>query len=156
MAVSGLESPLQTLRSCLAQRPVGLVGLGLIGGSIGLDLKATGVPTVALVHRAETAERARQRGLADVVSTDPAVLREAGLVVLCLPLDRLLAPPPSFCQPCPGRPSSATWALSRVPCWPRGKRPGLVVLLGGIPWLALRRPVWRRANPASFTVVPGP
>ena len=101
MAVSGPESPLQTLRSCLAQRPVGLVGLGLIGGSIGLDLKTPGVPTVALVHRAETAERARQRGLADVVSTDPAVLREAGLVVLCLPLDRLLAPTPQLLSALP-------------------------------------------------------
>ena len=101
MAVSVPESPLQTLRSCLAQRPVGLVGLGLIGGSIGLDLKTPGVPTVALVHRAETAERARQRGLADVVSTDPAVLREAGLVVLCLPLDRLLAPTPQLLSALP-------------------------------------------------------
>ena len=99
--VSCPASPLQTLRSCLAGRPVGLVGLGLIGGSIGLDLKAQGVPTVALVHRARTAERARQRGLADVVSTDPAVLREAGLVVLCLPLDRLLAPTPQLLSALP-------------------------------------------------------
>ncbi len=95
------ESLLQALWSCLAQRPVGLVGLGLIGGSIGLDLKAKGVPTVALVHRVETAERAQQRGLADGISTDPAVLREAGLVVLCLPLDRLLAPTPQLLSALP-------------------------------------------------------
>ena len=95
------ESALQTLRSRLARRPVGLVGLGLIGGSIGLDLKARDIPTVALVHRTETAERARQRGLADVVSTDPAVLGEAGLVVLCLPLDRLLAPTPQLLSALP-------------------------------------------------------
>ena len=101
MVVSCPESPLQTLRSCLARRPVGLVGLGLIGGSIGLDLKALGVPTVALVHRAKTVERARQRKLADVVSTDPAVLGEAGLVVLCLPLDRLLAPTPQLLSALP-------------------------------------------------------
>lgn len=101
MVVSCPESPLQTLRSCLARRPVGLVGLGLMGGAIGLDLKALGIPTVALVHRAETAERGRQRGLADVVSTDPSVLREAGLVVLCLPLDRLLAPTPQLLSALP-------------------------------------------------------
>ena len=95
------EAPLQTLQSCLAQRPVGLVGLGLIGGSIGLDLKAQGVPTVAMVHRTKTAERAQQRGLADVISTDPAVLREAGLVVLCLPLDRLLSPDPQLLSALP-------------------------------------------------------
>lgn len=95
------SSPLQNLRSCLEKRPVGLVGLGLIGGSIGLDLKALGVPTVALAHRARTVDRARQRGLVDVVSTDPAVLREAGLVVLCLPLDRLLAPTPQLLSALP-------------------------------------------------------
>ena len=95
------ESPLQTLQSCLARRPVGLVGLGLIGGSIGLDLKAQGIPTVALAHRARTAERARQRGLADVISTDPEVLKEAGLVVLCLPLDRLLTPTPQLLSALP-------------------------------------------------------
>lgn len=101
MVTSCPESPLQTLGSCLAGRPVGLVGLGLIGGSIGLDLTARGVPTVALVHRAKTVERARQRGLADVVSTDPAVLKEAGLVVLCLPLDHLLAPTPQLLSALP-------------------------------------------------------
>ena len=74
------------------QRPVGIVGLGLIGGSLGLDLRHLGVEVRALVHREATAERARQRGLATVVSTDPAVLAPCGLVVLALPLDRLLAP----------------------------------------------------------------
>lgn len=75
------------------QRPVGLVGLGLIGGSLGLDLQQLGVEVRALVHRPATAERARQRGLATQVSTDPAVLAGCGLVVLALPLDRLLEPP---------------------------------------------------------------
>ncbi len=80
------------------RRPVGLVGLGLIGGSLGLDLRHRGVCVRALVHRQETAERARQRGLADVVSTDPAVLADCGLVLLALPLDRLLEPDPVLVQ----------------------------------------------------------
>jgi len=75
------------------QRPVGIVGLGLIGGSLGLDLQQLGVEVRAQVHREATAERARQRGLATQVSTDPAVLAGCGLVVLALPLDRLLEPP---------------------------------------------------------------
>jgi arogenate dehydrogenase (NADP+) len=45
-----------------------------------------------LVHRADTAERARQRGLADAVDIDPAVLADCSLIVLALPLDRLLNP----------------------------------------------------------------
>ena len=74
-------------------RPVGIVGLGLIGGSLGLDLRQQGLEVRALVHRSSTAERARQRGLADQVDTDPGVLQPCGLIVLALPLDRLLDPP---------------------------------------------------------------
>jgi arogenate dehydrogenase (NADP+) len=77
----------------LQERPVGLVGLGLIGGSLGLDLQAAGLEVRALVHRERTAERARQRQLADRIDTDPAVLQGCGLIVLALPLDRLLEPP---------------------------------------------------------------
>ena len=74
--------------------PVGIVGLGLIGGSLGLDLQALGLEVRALVHRPATAERANQRRLASAVSTDPGVLRGCGLVILALPLDRLLDPAP--------------------------------------------------------------
>jgi arogenate dehydrogenase (NADP+) len=77
-------------------RPVGLVGLGLIGGSLGLDLRAAGAEVRAWVHRPQTAERARERGLAQHVSTEPEVLRDCGLVVLALPLDQLLAPAPEL------------------------------------------------------------
>ncbi len=76
--------------------PVGIVGLGLIGGSLGLDLQAAGATVKALVHREATAERARQRGLATAVSTDPGVLEGCGLVLLALPLDRLLEPDPAL------------------------------------------------------------
>lgn len=72
---------------------MGIVGLGLIGGSLGLDLQQQGVEVRALVHREATAERARQRLLATEVGTNPAVLAGCSLVVLALPLDRLLEPP---------------------------------------------------------------
>jgi arogenate dehydrogenase (NADP+) len=78
------------------REPVGVVGLGLIGGSLGLDLTAAGAQVRALVHRPATAARARERGLATEVSTDPAVLEGCGLVVLALPLDRLLDPDPAL------------------------------------------------------------
>jgi arogenate dehydrogenase (NADP+) len=76
--------------------PIGIVGLGLIGGSLALDLLAQGRQVLALVHREATAVRARERGLATAVSTDPLVLEGCGLVVLALPLDRLLDPEPSL------------------------------------------------------------
>jgi arogenate dehydrogenase (NADP+) len=75
---------------------VGIVGLGLIGGCLGLDLIDAGAEVRALVHRPATAERARQRGLATRVDTDPAVLADCGLVILALPLDRLLDPDPAL------------------------------------------------------------
>ena len=80
-------------QGALRERPVGLVGLGLIGGSLGLDLQAAGLEVRALVHRESTAERARERQLAQHIDTDPAVLQGCGLIVLALPLDRLLEPP---------------------------------------------------------------
>jgi arogenate dehydrogenase (NADP+) len=78
------------------RHPVGIVGLGLIGGSLALELQAVGAEVKALVHREATAATARRRGLAAEVSTDPAVLRDCGLMVLALPLDRLLDPLPEL------------------------------------------------------------
>lgn len=71
---------------------MGIVGLGLIGGSLALDLRARGARVHGLVHRQATAERAMERGLVDRIATDPQLLEGCGLVVLALPMDRLLEP----------------------------------------------------------------
>lgn len=84
-----------------ALQPVGIVGLGLIGGSLGLDLQACGLEVHALVHRQATAERARERRLASRIDTDPSLLADCGLVVLALPLDRLLDPGPDLLRALP-------------------------------------------------------
>jgi len=84
------------LQQLLGGAPIGVVGLGLIGGSLGLDLRALGLRVQALVHREATAERALGLGLADAVGTDPRVLEGCALVVLALPLDRLLDPDPAL------------------------------------------------------------
>jgi len=85
----------------LSVNRVGVVGLGLIGGSIALDLRALGVPVQGLVHRASTAERAMARGLVDAVSCDPACLQGCDAVVLALPLEALLNPPESLVKALP-------------------------------------------------------
>ena len=82
-------------------RKVGIVGLGLIGGSIGLDLRAHGVSVQGLVHRVSTSERALQRGLVDAVSCDPACQKDCDLVVLALPLEALLQPQDALLQALP-------------------------------------------------------
>ncbi len=83
--------------------PVGIVGLGLIGGSLGLDLQRCGLEVRGLVHRQATAERALARGLAQRVSIDPRLLADCGLVVLALPLDRLLDPDPELVAALPAQ-----------------------------------------------------
>ncbi|MBC8169444.1 MAG: prephenate dehydrogenase/arogenate dehydrogenase family protein, partial [Synechococcus sp.] len=80
---------------------VGVVGMGLIGGSIALDLTQQGVEVQGLVHREVTAERARSRGLAPLVSTDPSCLQDCDLVILALPLESLLTPEESLLNALP-------------------------------------------------------
>ena len=75
---------------------VGIVGLGLIGGSLGLDLQALGCQVVGLVHRSSTAERALERHLVHQVSTDPVILRDCELIILALPIESLLDPDPGL------------------------------------------------------------
>ena len=58
----------------LGDRPVGVVGLGLIGGSLGLDLRQLGVAVHGWAHRPVTVERALARGLVDQASVHPQML----------------------------------------------------------------------------------
>lgn len=87
---------------CESKGSVGIVGLGLIGGSLGLDLRALGWSVQGLVHRTATAERALERGLVDAVSTDPACLSSCDLVILSLPIPALLAPESTLLESIPG------------------------------------------------------
>ncbi|MDM8000271.1 MAG: prephenate dehydrogenase/arogenate dehydrogenase family protein [Dehalococcoidia bacterium] len=70
-------------------RRITIIGLGLIGGSIGLALKKAGPEAVELVgyaRRMETAERARQMGAIDRVEGSlPSAVGNADLVVLATP-----------------------------------------------------------------------
>lgn len=153
------------------ERPIGVVGLGLIGGSLALDLRAQGLRVQALVHRQATAERARQRGLADQVGTDPAVLADCALVVLALPLDRLLDPSAELLAAIP--PGAVVTdvgsvkgrVLDRWGQWPRfvashpmagtaqaGVEAGLTGLFAGRPWVATPTDA---TDPEALAVVRG-
>ena len=153
------------------ERPIGVVGLGLIGGSLALDLRAQGLAVQALVHRQATAERARQRGLADQVGTDPAVLADCALVVLALPLDRLLDPSSELLAALPAGAvvtdvgSVKGPVLDRWGQWPRfvashpmagtaqaGVEAGLTGLFAGRPWVATPTDA---TDPEALAVVRG-
>jgi len=66
---------------------IGIIGLGLIGGSLGLDFKAQGCHHVLGVsRRAETCQRAIARNVVDDASPDLALVGDADVVFLCTPL----------------------------------------------------------------------
>tara|TARA_Y100001968_G_scaffold319242_1_gene350490 strand:+ start:868 stop:1743 length:876 start_codon:yes stop_codon:yes gene_type:complete len=71
---------------------IGIVGLGLIGGSLGLDLQKLGYTVYGITRREETAKKARDRKLAQIVSTDLRVLKECSIIYIALPLNQLLKP----------------------------------------------------------------
>jgi len=71
---------------------IGIVGLGLIGGSLGLDLQKLGYTVYGITHREKSAQKAKERKLAQIVSTDPSVLNNCSLIYIALPLEQLLNP----------------------------------------------------------------
>ena len=81
----------------------GVVGLGLIGGSLALDLQQLGWRVNGVVHRSLTAELAMARGLVDEVSLDPAILASCDLILLALPLQQLISPDPALIKALPGK-----------------------------------------------------
>ncbi len=65
---------------------IGIVGLGLIGGSLGLDLRSQGYRVLGVSRQVATCEQAIARGIVDAASTDGQLLETANLVFLCTPL----------------------------------------------------------------------
>lgn len=73
---------------------VAIIGLGLLGGSIGLAVKAhlPHMTTAGYDADPEVRARARQRGLTNTVADDPAeAVRGADLVILCVPVGAMEA-----------------------------------------------------------------
>lgn len=69
---------------------IGIVGLGLIGGSLGMALRTLpGQEVVGLTPTAETAATAVDRGAVDHASTDAAILHGCDVVVVATPIDQI-------------------------------------------------------------------
>lgn len=71
---------------------IGLIGIGLIGGSLGLDLKERGFASeiIGTSRRPETAARALELGLVDKVMSKDELIRESDLIVLSVPVNILI------------------------------------------------------------------
>jgi arogenate dehydrogenase (NADP+) len=65
---------------------IGIVGLGLIGGSLGLDFRAQGFSVLGISRQPATCIRAKERGAVDQASVDFSLLSEAEIIFLCTPI----------------------------------------------------------------------
>jgi arogenate dehydrogenase (NADP+) len=65
---------------------IGIVGLGLIGGSLGLDLRALGHHVLGVSRHPETCQRAIDRGVVDEASVNLTLLAAADIVFVCTPI----------------------------------------------------------------------
>ncbi|GAB1538499.1 prephenate/arogenate dehydrogenase [Scytonema sp. NUACC21] len=74
---------------------IGILGLGLIGGSLGLDLRSQGHHVLGVSRRESTCQRAITLGSVDVASVDMSLLSAAEVVFICTPLGHII---PTFEQ----------------------------------------------------------
>lgn len=65
---------------------VGIVGLGLIGGSLGLDLRDRGHQVFGVSQRPQTCLRAVERGVVDRAEVDFSLLGAVNVVFICTPI----------------------------------------------------------------------
>ena len=71
---------------------IGIVGLGLIGGSIGLKLQTLNHRVYGCVNNVSNKKIAINRNLADVISCDYRILKNCELIILALPIKDLMNP----------------------------------------------------------------
>ena len=83
---------------------IGIVGLGLIGGSLGLDLRKQGHHVLGVSRRESTTQRAISMCVVSAASVNMSLLSEAEVVFICTPLgfiiptlEQLIAHLPSSC-----------------------------------------------------------
>jgi arogenate dehydrogenase (NADP+) len=65
---------------------IGIVGLGLIGGSIGLDLRSRGFDVFGVSSRQQTCDRAQARAVVSEASIHLSLMAAADVVFICTPL----------------------------------------------------------------------
>lgn len=69
---------------------IGILGLGLIGGSLGLDLRKHGHYVLGVSRRQSTSTQAMTLGHVDEASTDISLLASSEVVFVCTPLGLII------------------------------------------------------------------
>ncbi len=76
----------------MAELPlIGIVGLGLIGGSLALDFTRLGYTVLGASRNQETCAYAEANGFVQQASTDWQILSTAQVVFVCVPMEQVLA-----------------------------------------------------------------
>jgi arogenate dehydrogenase (NADP+) len=70
---------------------IGIVGLGLIGGSLAIDLRRQGHELLGVSRRAETCRQAISQGIVDQARPEMGLMASAEVIFLCTPLGALEA-----------------------------------------------------------------
>ncbi|MEQ8960955.1 MAG: prephenate dehydrogenase/arogenate dehydrogenase family protein, partial [Coleofasciculus sp. C2-GNP5-27] len=68
---------------------IGIVGLGLIGGSLGLDLRKLGYSVLGVSRQDHTCNRAIELGVVDDASVNMNLLAASDIVFICTPISAI-------------------------------------------------------------------
>ena len=71
---------------------IGIVGLGLIGGSLGLKLQSLNHTIYGIANNKFNEKKAKEKKLANFISCDLSLLRKCELIILALPMKDLISP----------------------------------------------------------------
>ena len=65
---------------------IGIIGLGLIGGSLGLDLRSQGHQIIGISRKESTCKVALERGIADEAGIELNLLKNTEVLFVCTPI----------------------------------------------------------------------
>ena len=82
---------------------IGIVGLGLIGGSIGLKLQSLNHTVFGVTNNNLNEAKAKERKLANVISQDYKILENCSIIILALPIKNLLNPSKDLIKAIPNK-----------------------------------------------------
>ena len=80
---------------------IGIVGLGLIGGSIGLKLQSLNHTVYGVTNNDSNEIKAKDRKLANVISQDYKILEHCSIIILALPIKSLINPSKNLIEAIP-------------------------------------------------------
>ena len=82
---------------------IGIVGLGLIGGSIGLKLQSLNHNVFGVTNNYLNEIKAKERKLANIISRDYKILEHCSIIILALPIKNLINPSKNLVKAIPNK-----------------------------------------------------